>query len=244
MAARYADNAEKNRWLRRIFDETAPDYDRVESWLSFGSGRWYRRRALQRAGLSEGMTVADVACGTGLVAREAAAIVGLRGRILGVDPSEGMLRYARRIPGLETAVGVADSLPCGPSRFDFLSMGYALRHVEDLHAAFSEFLRVLRPGGKLCILEISRPDGRIRRALLRGYMRVLSSVLPRITHAAPRTRELWRYYWETIELCVPPGQIVGALREAGFERVQHRMELGLFSEYTGIRPVNEATSPG
>lgn len=236
MTARYADNAAKRQWLRRIFDETARDYDRVESWLSFGSGRWYRRQALQRAGVSEGMTVADVACGTGLVAREAASVVGASGRVLGIDPSEGMLEHARRISGIETARGIAEALPCEPSRFDFLSMGYALRHVEDLRVAFSEFLRVLKPGGRLCILEISRPRSRAGRTILRGYMCLLASVLPRVTRTAPRTRELWRYYWETIDLCVPPDRVVEALREAGFECVKHRVQLGLFSEYTARRP--------
>src|ERR1043165_2988776 len=91
MTSRYRDNAEKHEWLRRIFDDTAADYDRVESWLSLGSGSRNRREALQRAGLAAGMGVADVACGTGLVAGEAMRIVGDGGRVVGIDPSAGML---------------------------------------------------------------------------------------------------------------------------------------------------------
>src|SRR3954471_18292565 len=106
MPTLYRTDAEKHEWLRRIFDATAPDYDRVESWLSLGTGRWYRRRALLRAGLAPGMSIADVACGTGLVAREGALIVGPHGRVVGVDPSEGMLAQARRYAGVSALAGV------------------------------------------------------------------------------------------------------------------------------------------
>src|SRR5437016_5979910 len=111
MPGLYRSNAEKHEWLRRIFDQTAGDYDRVESWLSLGTGRWYRRKALLRAGLSRGMAVADIACGTGLVAREALSIIGATGRIVGVDPSEQMLALARRRLGIPTVIGIAEALP-------------------------------------------------------------------------------------------------------------------------------------
>src|SRR6185295_11425410 len=233
--ALYRSNAEKQEWLRRIFDETAGDYDRVESWLSMGSGRWYRRQALRRAGLSEGMRVADVACGTGLVAREAASIVGAGGEVVGIDPSERMLGQARRGVGIQTVIGVAEALPFEGGRFDFVSMGYALRHVGELGAAFAEFHRVLRPGGIVCILEITRPSGPLRCLLLRGYMGVLSALRRRMKRVAPRTPELWAYYWETIDRCVPPERVLRSLREAGFRGAEHRVQLGLFSEYTARR---------
>lgn len=231
----YGDNAEKRAWLRQIFDDTAGDYDRVESWLSLGSGRWYRRQALRRAGLAPGMIVADVACGTGLVAREAITIAGPGGRIIGIDPSEGMLAQARKNLGIETVGGVAEAMPFESGRFDFVAMGYALRHVEDLVPAFAEFHRVLKPGGRLCILEITRPAGRIGRAVLRGYMGLLSIIL-RLVRPGARTSELWSYYWRTIDRCVPPDRVLVALRAAGFMDVRHRVQLGSFSEFTMRRP--------
>lgn len=236
MPGLYRDNAEKHEWLRRIFDDTAGDYDRVESWLSLGSGRWYRRQALKRAGLAPGMSVADVACGTGLVAREALSIVGTGGSIVGIDPSEGMLAHARKNLGIEAVNGVAETMPFESARFDFVSMGYALRHVEDLAPAFAEFYRVLKPGGRLCILEITRPAGRLGRAMLRGYMGLLSVLLRLVKPGVSRTSELWSYYWQTIDRCVPPDRVVAALSAAGFVEVRHRVQLGLFSEYTMRRP--------
>jgi len=232
----YRDNAEKHEWLRRIFDDTAGDYDRVESWLSLGSGRWYRRQALKRAGLAPGMCVADIACGTGLVAREAMSIVGPEGGVVGIDPSQGMLAHARENLGITTIIGIAEALPLETGRFDFVSMGYALRHVEDLAPAFAEFQRVLKPGGGLCILEITRPAGRIGRAALRAYMGLLAGLLRVMKPGSSRTSELWGYYWQTIDRCTPPGRVIEAVRAAGFVDVEHRVQLGLFSEYTARRP--------
>jgi demethylmenaquinone methyltransferase/2-methoxy-6-polyprenyl-1,4-benzoquinol methylase len=235
MTSRYRDNAEKHEWLRRIFDDTAADYDRVESWLSLGSGSRNRREALQRAGLAAGMRVADVACGTGLVAREAMRIVGDGGRVVGIDPSAGMLEKAKQL-GIETMAGCAELLPLETGEFDFVSMGYALRHVEDLAPAFAEFHRVLKSGGRVCILEISRPRGAVRRAVLRGFMGMLTVLMRLRRPVSARTRELWSYYWETIDRCVPPERVVDSLRAAGFTEVRHRAQFGVLSEYTARRP--------
>lgn len=226
-------DGEKQLFLNAIFDETAEDYDRVERWLSLGSGRWYRREALKRAGLRAGMSVADVAIGTGLVAGEALKIIGPEGRLIGVDPSREMMRRAEERLGIETRSGTADSLPLSNATFDFLSMGYALRHVSDLNAAFAEFKRVLKPqGGRLCILEITRPRTRLGRAFLRTYLGTLSRLVGLSKPLTPRTPELWAYYWQTIDQCVPPERVLQALRDAGFTDVSRRIIGVIFSEYT------------
>ncbi len=235
LTAHYRNASEKREWLRSIFDDTAMDYDRVERWLALGSGRRYRRQALTRAGLGPGMIVADVACGTGLVAREALGIVGETGRVLGIDPSPGMLAFARDSLNIETHSGRAEAIQSGDSTFDFLSLGYALRHVDDLGAAFAEFHRVLRPGGRVCILEITSPESRVGRLLLRAYMRTISCVLCRLGSRSRRTTELWHYYWSTIDQCVRPQAVIDALAAAGFENVRRGVQLGMFSEYTGTK---------
>jgi demethylmenaquinone methyltransferase/2-methoxy-6-polyprenyl-1,4-benzoquinol methylase len=231
----YADESERGRYLRRIFDATASDYDRIERVLALGTGPWYRRSALQRAGLSTGAQVLDVGIGTGLVAREALRLVGATGSLVGVDPSPGMMGEVR-LPGVELVQGRAEAIPRPDASCDFLSMGYALRHISDVHAAFSEFFRVLRPGGRLVVLEITRPDGRVGMALLRGYMRVFVPLVAKVVARGSDTAELWRYYWDTIEACIPPESVLQALRDAGFEQVQRYTELGVFSEYTARKP--------
>jgi demethylmenaquinone methyltransferase/2-methoxy-6-polyprenyl-1,4-benzoquinol methylase len=231
----YRDEADRQRFIRRIFDETASDYDRIERVLAFGSGSWYRREALKRAGLASGMQVLDVGFGTGLVAREALSIIGPTGSLTGVDPSPGMMSQAQ-LAGVELVTGMAEQIPRPDASADFLSLGYALRHIADVAAAFSEFHRVLRPGGRLLVLEITKPRGAFATALLKGYMR---AVVPGIARVVGRQRHdtahLWRYYWDTIEACIPPEQVMAALRDAGFHDVKREVQLGIFSEYTAIR---------
>ncbi len=235
LPAYYRDEGEHQRFLRRIFDETASDYDRIERVLALGTGRRYRRMALQRAGLGAGDKVVDVGIGTGLLAREACGLIGTAGSLVGVDPSPGMLSQVA-LPGVQLRVGRAEELPCADAEADFLAMGYALRHVGDVGRSFAEFHRVLRPGGRLLILEISRPQGRIGNALLKAYMRTLVPVIARLVARERATSELWRYYWDTIEACIEPAQIVAALEAAGFESVRRHAELGIFSEYTAVKP--------
>jgi demethylmenaquinone methyltransferase/2-methoxy-6-polyprenyl-1,4-benzoquinol methylase len=235
LPAYYRDEADHQRYLRRIFDETASDYDRIERVLALGTGARYRRMALQRAGLRAGDKVVDVGIGTGLVAREALALIGSTGSLVGVDPSPGMLGQVS-LPGVQLKVGRAEQLPCEDNSADFLSMGYALRHVSDVGQTFAEFHRVLRPGGRLVILEISRAESGLGNALLKAYMRTLVPIIARVVARERGTSELWRYYWDTIEACIAPAQVVAALQAAGFDAVKRHKEVGIFSEYTAIKP--------
>jgi len=234
----YAGEADRAGFVRAIFDRTATDYDRVERLLAFGSGAWYRRQALLRAGLAPGMRVLDVGVGTGMVAREAVRIVGDASAVTGVDPSLGMMANAR-LPGVTLIEGRAEALPLPDASVDFVSMGYALRHIGDLSAAFREFHRVLKPAGRVCLLEITRPQGRLGRIALKAYMRGVVPVLARLAGASSETAKLWRYYWDTIEACEPPHRVLATLEAAGFSSVRRHIDakpLGIFSEYQAGRP--------
>jgi demethylmenaquinone methyltransferase/2-methoxy-6-polyprenyl-1,4-benzoquinol methylase len=232
----YGQDQQRCAWVVDLFDRTAPDYERIESLMALGSGSRYRRRALSSAGLQAGMQVIDVGTGTGLVAREAARLVGPQGGVLGVDPSAAMLANAPAMAGVRLAVGRAESIPAPEASADFLCLGYALRHISDLSVALREFLRVLRPGGRLCLLEITCPDGRWRRALLKTYMRTLVPWAARMLARERDTPLLMRYYWDTIETCIAPPLILAALDAAGFVDVTRRVELGIFSQYCARRP--------
>lgn len=229
----YAGPSAKRGFLRQIFDDTAHTYDHVERIMAFGSGRWYRRQALKRAGLAHGMRVLDVAVGTGLVAREEIGFVGDKSLVTGLDPSIGMMRRAVDQLGIKAVLGVGEAIPLDSEQFDFLSMGYALRHLGDLRAAFGEFYRVLKPGGRVCVLEISRPAGKLHRGLLKAYMKGVVPLITRLTTRQADSQKLWEYYWETIEQCVPGDKVIDALATAGFTDVKRHAELGMFSEFTG-----------
>ena len=236
----YATSDNKRGFVRDIFNHTAGDYDRVERLMAFGSGPWYRRRALTRAGLQPGMQVLDVAIGTGLVAHEASAIVGASGQVIGLDPSIGMITEARRRLALAMILGRGEQLPVRDAHFDFLSMGYALRHVSDIDAALREYFRVLKPGGRVCLLEITRPRSRLALLLLRLYMKGIVPWLTRLVTRHGETARLMEYYWDTIAACVAPEVILAALTRAGFAEVQRHQELGIFSEYVGTKPADRA----
>jgi demethylmenaquinone methyltransferase / 2-methoxy-6-polyprenyl-1,4-benzoquinol methylase len=234
----YGAEANRPAWVRGIFNRTAPDYERVESAMAFGTGSRYRHRALINSGLRRGMRVVDVGVGTGLVAREAAGIVGDAHLVTGVDPSPGMVANAKVPEGVSLLLGSAECIPMPDASADFLSMGYALRHIGDLSAAYNEFYRVLKPGGLLCVLEITLPKRGLSRALLKGYMR---GVVPWVAGALARHNEmstLMRYYWDTIEACIPPPAVISGMEAAGFSQVSRHVELGIFSEYRACKPVD------
>lgn len=235
----YADEQSRVGFVRNMFDSTAEDYDRMEHILGFGSGVWYRGQALERAGLKTGMRVVDVGVGTGLVAREAVRITGDASLVTGVDPSPGMMRNAKVPPEVALVEGRAEAIPFPDAHFDFLSMGYALRHISDLSLAFKEFHRVMKPGGKLCILEITCPESRWGRFLLKIYMKGLVPMLALIVGRKKNTRQLWRYYWDTIEACVPPAQVLATLKDAGFTDVRRHIEakgMSILAEYQASKP--------
>src|SRR5262249_30606237 len=144
---------------------------------------------------------------------------------------------ASSLPGVQLLGGRAEALPRPDASADALTMGYALRHIEDLAPAFAEFHRVLCPGGRLLILEITRPQGRAATFALRAYMRTLGPLVARLVARQRGTSLLWRYYWDTIQACVPPEAVMQALRAAGFTQVKREVQLGIFSEYTAVKPV-------
>ncbi len=238
----YADEPSRKQWVNGMFDATAGDYDWINAMMSLGSGRLYRTQALRRQGLDTGMRLLDVGTGTGVIACVAQQRVGSTGEVVAVDPSEGMLEQARAA-GVATALpGRAESLPVPAGRFDMLTMGYALRHVADLEVTFAEYLRVLKPGGKVLLLEITRPRNRIGLGALKFYLRGVVPLITRIFRRSRKGQTLMQYYWETIEHCVPPETILAALRSAGFEQVQRHVLLGIFSEYSGVKPGSEPTA--
>lgn len=235
----YGSEQERAGFIRRMFDSTAADYDRMDLILGFGTGPRYRGQALERAGLRPGMRIVDVGVGTGLVAREAVRIVGDPRLVVGVDPSPGMMAHARLSQGVSLLEGTAEAIPFPDASFDFLSMGYALRHIGDLSLAFREFHRVMKPGARLCLLEITRPEKGIGGALMKAYMKSVVPVLARIFGSAKGGSLLWRYYWDTIEACVPPEQVLATLEAAGFTDVHRHIEskvLSMLTEYQATKP--------
>jgi demethylmenaquinone methyltransferase / 2-methoxy-6-polyprenyl-1,4-benzoquinol methylase len=233
LASYYRGQEDRSAFVRRLFDEAAPYYDRVNRLFSLGSGAGYRRRCLTRAGLCPGQRVLDVAVGTGLVAREAIAILGQERDVVGLDLSESMLAVARAGLKLSLVRGAGEQLPFAAETFDVVTMGYALRHMSDLLVAFREFHRVLAPGGTLVLLEIGTPTKRLNRIVLSWYLVRIVPLLCRWTGGDAVTPRLMRYYWDTIENCVSGEAIMDAARRSGFASIDCQTDFDIFRTYTG-----------
>jgi demethylmenaquinone methyltransferase / 2-methoxy-6-polyprenyl-1,4-benzoquinol methylase len=234
--AYYSTAADRQSFVGDLFDGAAHYYNRIGQMLDLGSGPMYRRQALQRAGLRPGMRLLDVATGTGLVARGGVAILGEPRAVVGVDPSRGMLGEARKALSTPLVQGRAEALPFRDDLFDMLSMGFALRHVPDLEAAFHEYRRVLKPGGRILLIEVSRPTSAVTRWVMRVHFQ---HVLPWLTRLGTRSEPaqlLMKYYWDTIDRCVPPEIILDVLRRSGYVDVRRRVFFGFLTEYVAAKP--------
>ncbi len=230
----YREPQRRRRWVNELFDGSADDYDWINRVMSIGSGIRYRREALARAGVGPGMTVLDVCMGSGQVSRAARDLVGADGAVIGVDASLGMLRAASKLAQIPRAQGLVEQLPVRSASVDFVTMGYALRHVDDLGVTFREYRRALKPGGGLLVLEFTRPRSRGMYLVCRAYLNIVVPAIARLRGSNART--MMRYFWDTIEHCVPPETILAAVAEAGFVEPRRFGQVQLFSEYTARVP--------
>jgi len=235
LKTRFETATQKPDFVNQLFDRGAKYYDGIVSWGFLGTGSGYRRWALSRHGLRPGHRLLDVGCGTGLVALEAASILGTAENITCVDPSAGMLSVAKTKLNARFLQGRAEEIPVPDASQDFLTMGYALRHVTSLDQAFDEYRRALTSGGKLLLLEITKPANRLGAAALKAYFKGLYPWLTRVFTRSADAQDLVTYYWETIEACVPPDLILETLRRAGFKQVKRDSRFGILSEYSAVK---------
>jgi demethylmenaquinone methyltransferase/2-methoxy-6-polyprenyl-1,4-benzoquinol methylase len=213
-----------------MFDRIAPIYDVMNRLMTAGLDRRWRRLTAQ-AVVRPGDRVLDACCGTGDLAIAGRAFGG---EIVGLDFSEPMLARARRkAPDLEWVQGDLLALPFPDASFDAATIGFGIRNVEDLEAGLRELRRVLRSGGRLGCLEITRPHGVLRpffRLWFDGLVPLAGKVLP--------GGEAYAYLPASVRRFPGPGDLAGAMRRAGFAEVDWRLLGG------GIVCLHVATAPG
>ncbi len=236
LAHRYAVADQRPGYVKQLFDEGAEHYDPVVGWGFFGTGSLYRRTAQARHGLRPGMRLLDVASGTGLMAQAGSRVMGGDQFITCVEPSDGMIAEARKkLPNARFVQSGAESMPLEDDGYDFLTVGYALRHFADLTATFREFHRVLKPGGRVLILEATRPASKVGSWLFKLYFGIIYPFLTRLFTRSQKAEEMMVYFWETMDACVRPECVVAALQAAGFQEARRIPLMGVFSEYTAIK---------
>ena len=227
-------NAADPAAVRGMFDGIAPVYDAMNSLMTGGLDQRWRRDAVRAARIGRGMRVLDVACGTGRLALLAAARVGADGGVVGVDASERMLARARS-GGSAASFEVADALalPFADASFDAATIGFGLRNLADYRRGLAEMRRVVRPGGRVVVLEIARPSGGPARAIFGLWFR---RVVPFIGRLA-RHPGAYAYLPASVLAYPEPAAVADMLREAGLVEVRWRwLTSGLATLHVGVVP--------
>jgi demethylmenaquinone methyltransferase/2-methoxy-6-polyprenyl-1,4-benzoquinol methylase len=204
--------------VRTMFDRIAPVYDAMNRVMTAGLDRRWRRLTA-RAVVRPGDRVLDVCCGTGELAVACAAEGG---RVTGLDFSERMLERARRKSGaVEWVAGDAVALPFGVEEFDAATVGFGVRNLPELERGLAELRRVLRPGGRLAILEITRPRG-----LLAPFYRLWFDVLvPALGKVLPGG-SAYTYLPASVRRFPGPEELAALIEAAGFQGVRYRLLAG------------------
>jgi demethylmenaquinone methyltransferase/2-methoxy-6-polyprenyl-1,4-benzoquinol methylase len=212
---------EKTALVRTMFDTIAPRYDLVNRLMTFGLDIGWRKQSVRALGLPAGSKVLDLACGTGDFLRILAQ-AGLRP--FGLDLSWGMLSANRT--GAPLAQANAAALPVTTGAVDGITCGYALRNFTDLVPAFEEFARVVRPGGRLSILEVAEPEHGLLRVGDRIWFRRVVPVIGGILS----DRAAYSYLPRSTAYLPPTGELRVLLNDAGFSSVNRRALSGGLSQ--------------
>lgn len=227
----------KKEGIRKLFDNIAADYDRLNHLLSLNIDKGWRRKAVRQiADVSEPLRVLDVACGTGDFTIEIARRVASGSRVTGIDLSEGMMaigreKIARAGVAAEMVQGDCEALPYEAERFDRVSVGFGVRNFEHLELGLREMCRVLVPGGRVVILELSVPSNAFIRWCYKLYF---LKILPAVGGMISGNRGAYEYLPASVLRFPAPNKFVAMMRAAGFANVKHTsLTFGICRMYIG-----------
>jgi demethylmenaquinone methyltransferase/2-methoxy-6-polyprenyl-1,4-benzoquinol methylase len=221
--------------IREMFDRIAAGYDRQNTLFSLDRDRAWRRRAAGLAALRPGDFALDLCTGTGKLAAELLAYVRPGGRVVGLDFSTRMLELARRrVPGVEFKLGDVMAMPFADGTVDAVTIAFGLRNLVDREGGLREMRRVLKPGGRLVILEFPTPPRGLAALPYRVY---LTRVMPLVAGWLGEDRQAYEYLADTVQAFPSPLELARLMELAGFGEVQvQRMTGGIVALHRGIRP--------
>lgn len=229
--------SDKAQRVRGVFDSVASRYDVMNDLMSLGLHRAWKAYAVAVANLREGDRVLDIAGGTGDLARAFARRVGESGLVLHTDINEAMLRQGRERLldeglALPTLLCDAEQLPLADASFDLVSVAFGLRNMTHKERALSEMARVLRPGGRLLVLEFSK----IAAPLAKAYDWYSFNILPRLGQWVAGDGDSYRYLAESIRMHPDQATLKSMMKTAGFGHVDvHNLAGGVVALHVGVR---------
>ena len=231
------DEQAKAERVRGVFDSVAPKYDGMNDLMSLGLHRVWKAYAVAVARVRPGDAVLDLAGGTGDLARAFAGPAGARGIVVHTDINEAMLRQGRdRLLDegivLPTLLCDAESLPFASASFDLVSVAFGLRNMTHKDKALAEMARVLKPGGRLLVLEFSK----VAAPFAKAYDWYSFNVLPRIGRWVAGDGESYRYLAESIRVHPDQATLKAMMKGAGFGHVDvHNLSAGVVALHVGIK---------
>jgi demethylmenaquinone methyltransferase/2-methoxy-6-polyprenyl-1,4-benzoquinol methylase len=231
------DEADKARQVRGVFDSVAPKYDIMNDLMSMGLHRAWKAYTLMVANLKEGDRALDIAGGTGDLAMAFAKKVGKTGQVVHTDINEAMLRTGRNrlIDAgivLPTVVCDAEKLPFPDAHFDLVSVAFGLRNMTHKDVALREMQRVLKPGGKLLVLEFSK----VAPPLEKAYDWYSFKILPKLGQLVAGDEGSYRYLAESIRMHPGQEELKTLMHKSGFGHVDfHNMTGGVVALHVGIK---------
>lgn len=216
---------EKSNMVASVFRSVASKYDVMNDLMSLGMHRLWKRFTIQQAALRPGNIVLDVASGTGDLAKAFARIVGKTGHVVMTDINEAMLAVGRDrladagIAGnIECVQADAENLPFADNHFDCITIAFGLRNVTDKSAALRSMYRVLKPGGKLLVLEFSHAT---TPALSKLYEFYSFNIIPKMGELVANDRDSYQYLVESIRMHPDQDTLKNMMTEAGFENTEY-----------------------
>ena len=229
----------KKEGIRKLFDNIAPDYDKLNHILSMNIDKGWRRKAVKELlDTQEPLNILDVACGTGDFTIEIAQKAPAGSKVTGIDLSEGMMKIGRekiKAAGVDAQMvqGDCEELPYADNTFHRISVGFGVRNFEHLEIGLQQMHRVITPGGKLVVLELSVPSNPIIRWCYKLYF---LKILPTIGGWVSGDRGAYEYLPASVLRFPAPDKFVVMLYQAGFSKVEHRsLTLGICRMYIGIK---------
>ena len=231
------DEQDKARRVRSVFDSVAPKYDVMNDLMSMGLHRAWKAYTVMVANIKEGYQVLDIAGGTGDLAMAFAAKVGVSGRVVHTDINEAMLREGRNRlldagVSLPTLVCDAEHLPFADNHFDVVSVAFGLRNMTHKDGALSEMNRVLKPGGRLLVLEFSK----VAKPLSKVYDWYSFQVLPKVGKLVANDSDSYQYLAESIRMHPDQETLKALMKNSGFGHVDyHNMTGGVAALHVGIK---------